>query len=806
MAGLALATAVIAFPLDALHADGLDLSVLDTAQRVAAPMVGPATTDLQLEVFINDQPMGLIAAVRQEAEGRRSIDPVQLYNVGILPAQEAKRPDGRIDLARLPGVTVVFDDVGQRLYFTAAEDKRAPKAISARRGIDPDDRNDPRNEIQTGHGALLNYALNANGLYGFEQRDFYPSSISGNFESRLFGPAGVLENSFSLTSGAFRRLDTTWSLSDPSNLRTIRAGDLISGGLSWTRPTRLAGLQLQSDFGLRPGLITMPVPGFTGSAAVPSTVEVFLNNARRFTSDVEAGPFDVVDMPVVTGPGTARIVVRDEDGNETVTESSYFVSDRLLRPGLLDYSFEAGFPRTGFGSTEEQYDSRLFASASLRYGISDWLTWEGHAEGGQKLVNGGFGLVAGLGSFGVGSFAVSGSSTGGEQGVQVSGSVEFDLGRFHVQARAQQTFGDYNDIASVTTRDVDNDEDGQVLAGAAARSMQQVSVSAPVLDMGFLNLSYTQLETATTDRNRLLSASFGRPLFGGTFTASGFTDLERNSYGVFASLSFPIGNDMTASTTARSDSDGFGLIGTVNRPASEENGNFGWQLQYEQRNEPRIAAKGDVETPVATVGATLRQADDAVWANGRISGAVVAAGGGVFLSDRIDDAFAIVDAGVGNVTVLRENRPIGATGHNGKMLVPDLRSYERNRIGIDPTGLPLDAAINSTQQIVIPADRTGVRVTFGNRAAGGNALVTLKDENGVFIDVGSSVAVSGNPEPFVTGYDGQTYLTGLKSDNHITVQKPSGAKCDAEFQFAPDGNNLVEIADVACIQRKGNSK
>src|SRR5690606_29626780 len=131
---------------------------------------------------------------------------------------------------------------------------------------------------------------------------------------------------------------------------TVRAGDLITSGLSWTRPTRLAGIQFQKNFALRPGLVTMPVPGFAGSAAVPSTVDVFLNNARRFSTDVASGPFEVADMPVVTGPGTAQVMVRDEFGNEHVTESSYFVSDRLLRPGLLDYSFELGFPRTGFGT------------------------------------------------------------------------------------------------------------------------------------------------------------------------------------------------------------------------------------------------------------------------------------------------------------------------------------------------------------------------------------------------------------------------------------------------------------------------
>src|SRR5690606_611725 len=109
-----------------------------------------------------------------------------------------------------------------------------------------------------------------------ENSEFYSSGVSGTLEGRLFSPAGVFENSLSFSNDDFRRLDTSWTYSDPNSMHTFRAGDLITSGLSWTRPTRLGGLQFQKNFDLRPGLITMPVPGFTGSAAVPSTVDVIL--------------------------------------------------------------------------------------------------------------------------------------------------------------------------------------------------------------------------------------------------------------------------------------------------------------------------------------------------------------------------------------------------------------------------------------------------------------------------------------------------------------------------------------------------
>ena len=68
---------------------------------------------------------------------------------------------------------------------------------------------------------------------------------------------------------------------------SYRAGDTISGRtLAWTRPIRLGGLQVQRNFALRPDLVTLPLPSYSGSAAVPSTVDVYVNNIK---STVAAG-------------------------------------------------------------------------------------------------------------------------------------------------------------------------------------------------------------------------------------------------------------------------------------------------------------------------------------------------------------------------------------------------------------------------------------------------------------------------------------------------------------------------------------
>jgi len=49
---------------------------------------------------------------------------------------------------------------------------------------------------------------------------------------------------------------------------------------------RLGGAQIATDFSLRPDLVTFPVPIVAGSVAVPSNVDVLVNNVRVLSLEV----------------------------------------------------------------------------------------------------------------------------------------------------------------------------------------------------------------------------------------------------------------------------------------------------------------------------------------------------------------------------------------------------------------------------------------------------------------------------------------------------------------------------------------
>jgi len=212
---------------------------------------------------------------------------------------------------------------------------------------------------------------------------------------------------------------------------------------------------------------------------------------------------------------------------------------------------------------------------------------------------------------------------------------------------------------------------------------------------------------------------------------------------------------------------------------------------------PAATAGATYRSSVAQFGGEVRQFGSTVGGTLQAQGAVAAIGGGAFLSNRIDDAFAVVDAGLPDIEVLYENRPVGKTNSAGKILIPGLRSYQKNQVAIDPRDLPINAEAPSTQNVVAPMDRGGVVVRFGAKNDNDTAMVILTDKDRKPLAVGSRVRLENSEETFVVGYDGQAYLKGLGATNTVLVTTDAG-ECRATFPFTPDKDGQVLVGPVVC--------
>jgi outer membrane usher protein len=768
----------------------------------ASKVSGAGERDLQLNVLINETPVNLIGSFKQLPDGSLAATAEELREIGLIAEKRAADSDGLVRLDRLPGVSYRFNEAAQAIHITAPDAARAPHIVDVR----------PQNagsilDPQRSYGGVLNYTLfaSSDGAFWRDLKTF--QGLSGAFDGRVFSPYGTFSQSLIATTappelGGLIRLDSTWAYSDMDQLITYRAGDTISGGLSWTRPVRLGGLQMQRSFALRPDLVTLPIPSLSGSAAVPSTIDVYTQNVKTFSGSIPQGPFQVTNLPVVTGAGTASVVIHDSLGRQAVTTLPFYASNQLLREDLYDFSGEIGFARRFYGVESSNYDPRPVGSASARYGLTNWLTLEGHAEGGAGLTNGGVGAAFFLGPLGVASLAVAGSRAGERTGGLFSASLEMTYGVLSLYARTQRTLGDYEDIASMTAPLLDPKFNAFSFFNARVpKALDQVSLGAPLpFDRSTINLSFTQIESALGDRNRIVGLSYSRGIFqNSTVYATAFKDLDdKKSFGIFTGISVPLGNDITVSGAVQQGPNGPSAVVDATKSERLEEGSYGWRVRDAEGRTPDRSATASYRASFGRAEAGVQQYGNNVRGTAQIDGSIAVAGGGVFFGNRIDDAFAVVNAGAPNVSVQYENRPIGVTNGAGLLLVPYLNSYQKNKISIDPKNLPVDADIPKTREIVVPADRNGVVVKFGVSDTPNAALIIFVEANGQPIKVGSQVRLEGAEQAFVIGYDGQAFVRGLGVHNGAMIDLPEGGSCRAEFDYTPRPGEQVKISDVVC--------
>lgn len=769
------------------------LTIRSPAASPAAVMA--ADVPLQLDVFVNGRPLNLISAFTLRGDGTLISSPAELTEIGLLlPASMSNAAE--VPLDRLPGLAFVYDEMAQTIHFTGDAKALTPLLIHAQPVVAA-----PA-AVRPPFGVLVNYTLFASADNSKTNLTF--GGLSGEFESRTFGPFGLLENDVIAKMGGSEngvaRLDSRYSYEDPSSLITYTAGDYISGGFEWTRPIRMAGLSIRRSFDLRPDLVTIPLPTLSGSAAVPSTLDLFVNQVRMLSTDVPQGPFKIYYPPVINGSGTAQIILHDVVGRQIALNSSFYASPELLAPSLTDFSAEVGFARIDYALASFGYDPRLMASGSWRRGVTDWLTVQAHSEAVAGLASAGGGVAFTLGDIALASGAVSGSHTTGQDGGNgglVDLVLESRLPHFDILLRTQRAMGNYEDIASWTAVLPPSLRGSRYLFGQP-QELDQASISTPLpWEGGSIGTSYIRTRS-DTDSSRVATLSLTQDFSRFAVFASAYRDFEvPNSLGFFVGLSMSLGSDIDMSVgVSRSGSANSGYI-EASQQGSHDAGDFGWTARLSSGDKAEADGTLRYGTNVGRFEANVVANNSNQSANVLMQGAVTVIGGEVHATRDIDDSFAIVDVGAPGVTILQENRVAGVTDASGKLMVTNLVPFVANRIALDPSALPVDAEVETTNAVVAPYRNVGARVTFGMKI-GAAALLGLSDLAGNPIALGSEVVIEGNSETFIVGYDGEVYVRDLIEHNVALVTMPDGAKCRAAFDYHRVEGEQATIPGLIC--------
>lgn len=779
---------------------------LDDAAPVATgPPVGGAVSDydpdtdetLFLLVSINGRETGLVAEFALPLQSQRMMaERDELHGIGIA----APRNLGpTVFLDQIPGLSYVYDAPSQTLFMTAQDAILVSVELSAVPQRDLPD-------AQAGFGVVLNYRVTANLGDDVFSDGFRAETAFASLNLRAFTPFGVFTTTGTATSriddlgdATFNRHETYFTVFSPGRMMTVTAGDFTTAGPAWARPVRLGGVQIRRDFSLRDDVVTSPLLSFSGSPAVPSSIDVYVDNVRAYSGAVAAGPFTLSNVPMITDGGEAIFVLRDAAGNEQTTVVPFFATQNLLARGLLDFSIEAGRPRLPYSNGQPTYGDTNAVAVSLRYGVSDRLTVETRAEAMGALRMVGLGAHAVLFNQAEITLAGGQSDTGPESGRFGFVAVRTEIGGVGVRMSSRRTFGLFQDLASATWEEAAGlrDPASGVPSFSTVTALDAITLSIPVFGPGS-SLGLSLINSERTDlTNRIVSASYSHQIPGraASFRVNAFRDLSGDGgFGASIGLSMALGGSAHASARVQRDRYGrTGTIASLSRSADRQAGSFGYRLNLARQSR---SVDATYQTGFGRAGLALRDGTSGGSASATLDGALVLAGGGVFASNRIQDGFAVVDLGIADVPVSLNNREVARTGPNGRALVPDLRSYRLNRVSIDPLALPLDANLGATAMDVVPARWSGVALDFGGQSDAG-ALVVLRDAGGAFLAPGAEVRLAGSSRSFTVGYDGEVWITGLGARNQITVQT-GGAACTAAFDYAPRADEQVYIDGVEC--------
>ncbi len=738
----------------------------------------PPTMSLHLELVINGASTGHVVPVvasngyflveaRDLREVHLSIDPGAL---------------GAVNVSLLPGIDVAYDAGGQRLLLTVASDT-LPRQTLGSTGTQR------RIEAQSSFGALVNYDL-------YVARSSGGSSHASLWsEARLFGNFGVLRTTISYAGqrarggkSRFTRYETSLIHIDEERVLTYEAGDLVTRTLPWAGAARVGGIQISRDFAVRPDIVTYPLPSFSGTAAVPTAVDLFINGHRTSSGTLQPGPFTISDVPYVTGAGEAIIATRDAQGRQVSTSIPFYVSSSLLRPGLADFALSAGFARRNYGIENFAYGA-FEASGSARYGLTDYFTVEAQGQAASSLALVGLGGVLRIGRVGV---------------VDASVAVSRHLGRTTTQTRLGYQYNDrrFNLAVSHVRRDRGFVDLGGYKLSQFRLPRAETQATASVAlgpDLGTVGLSWID-SRRDDERFRLLNLSYARPVArNASLLLTASREMHTGRTAIMAQLLLSLGRKGSV-MRGTEKMPGGGVRERLGYSRSvPTDGGIGWRADIADSRLNGTQYQADITWRTSALqiqaGAFGARGHDTQW--GDVSGSVVLMDGGAFAANRISDSFVLVSTdGMEDIEIRQENQPVGRTNRNGHLLLPWVNAYYGTKFEIDPLDLPANVATPVVEQRAAARLGSGRIVRFPVRRLRA-ATVVLHGGDGKPLPPGTMVTLNGEASTR-TGWDGVAYFDDMAQTNELSALLEDGSRCSVTFPFDGAQSAMPRIGPLSC--------
>jgi outer membrane usher protein len=226
-------------------------------------------------------------------------------------------------------------------------------------------------------------------------------------------------------------------------------------------------------------------------------------------------------------------------------------------------------------------------------------------------------------------------------------------------------------------------------------------------------------------------------------------------------------------------------------------GGTGYQARASTGNVDRLEAGATARMSFGDVSADFSSVDseDAVRVSAR--GGVAAVEGAWIPAPTIGGGVVVVSVGrEPGVRVYHDRQLVGVTDSEGKVIVPGLRSFERNAISFETEDLPLSVGFDQSELIVTPGYRTGHKVAF-NVTRPVSLIARIINAEGQPLPAGASLINADTGETYPIGSDGAVFIPDAAAIVHLSF-RAAFARCDAVVA-APGGRPETPIWDAGQV-------
>jgi outer membrane usher protein len=768
-------------------------SASETSAHDASAPIAPAPAAANPSAETKDQRALLSLSVNNALHGETSVvlrgkDVMvrvdDLKNAGLrgfVGTRMTIKGQGMVSLASLaPAITFEFDDRELTLKLVATTALLAPSELS----------------FGTGRPADLEFRRDTSGFVNYSMTLSNFTTWGGFFEGGFSYKGGLLYSGLSATATSVTRGLSNYTYDDRTDLRRYVVGDTFvsTGILGGT--ALLGGLSIAKNFSIDPYFIRFPTQDVAGVLTTPSTVGVYRNGLLIKQEELPPGSFNLNNIPSIIGQGNTQVVIRDALGNVREINTPYYVGAQLLQKGLSEYDYGIGFQRNDL-TTSFEYGAPS-ASASHRYGLTDWLTIGGRLEATRDLFSAGPSLSLGTlaGQF---DCALALSRDGSADGAAASVGYQYLSQKFGGSASMQWMSPQYANLGLKSSLDraiVQGQASLTKYLGYSITVGVQYSYQRYEIRPTQHAISFTETSRLSRRLNLMVTVTRALP-----------ENMTPATNDVFVGLTYFFGHDTVGSI---SGDDSTGKSGTVALQKSLPLGNgYGFLLQAREGYQEQENAFFQYQNDYGRYEADYTHTPGQNATQLSIAGGLVAIGDRVIPTRPVQDGYALVRVpGLENIPAEWSNQLVGFTNKNGDVLIPNLLPYYGNQVSIADTSVPIDYALDTDRRVIAVPYRGGALVTFPvHRIQQITGTLRIQMAGQTIIPGLGEITVDSDGHAFSSpiGEKGEFYFDSLPAGKYPASVDFSSGTCRFEIEIPKSDKSIVKLGQQTCVYAETSS-